>query len=83
MIIAQGGAFGDWALYTQDGKPTYCLNLLGLQRFKVKAHKPVPPGAHKVDGFDYESGGPAKAARSASTSTATMAARESSRRLCH
>ena len=54
MIIAQG-AFGGWALYTKDGKPTYCHNLLGLQRSKVKADKPVPPGAHQVRmEFDYE-----------------------------
>ncbi len=55
VIIAQGGAFGGWALYTKDGKPTYCHNLLGLQRSKVKADKPVRPGAHQVGmEFDYK-----------------------------
>ena len=63
MIIAQGGAFGDWALYTKDGKPTYCHNLLGLQRFKVKADKPVPPGAHKVDGIRLRERWPGKGGR--------------------
>jgi hypothetical protein len=58
VIIAQGGAFGGWALYAKDGKPTYCHNLLGLQRFKVAGDQPVPPGAHQVRmEFDYEGGG--------------------------
>ena len=43
VIIAQGGAFGGWALCTKDGKPTYCHNLVGLQRSKVKVDNPVPP----------------------------------------
>jgi hypothetical protein len=73
VIIPQGGAFGGWALYTKDGKPTYCHNLLGLQRFKVKADKPVPPG---TDGIRTTRGGPAKAAGTASTSTATIWARK-------
>jgi Sulfatase len=45
-IIAQGGAFGGWALYVKDGAPRYCYNLLGLQRFYVGADSPLPPGEH-------------------------------------
>ena len=30
VIVAQGGEFGGWSLYTKDGRPTYCYNLLGL-----------------------------------------------------
>ena len=29
VIVAQGGAFGGWALYALDGKPAYCYNLFG------------------------------------------------------
>ena len=35
VIVAQGGAIGGWSLYVKDGKPRYCYNLFGLQRFKV------------------------------------------------
>ncbi|MET0457531.1 MAG: arylsulfatase, partial [Mycobacterium sp.] len=35
VIIAQGGAFAGWSLYLNDGVPTYCYNLLGLNRVKV------------------------------------------------
>ena len=42
VIIAQGGAFAGWSLYAKDGRPTYCYNLLGLQRFKIEAESEVP-----------------------------------------
>ena len=35
VIMAQGGAYGGWALYAHEGKPAYCYNLFGLQRFKT------------------------------------------------
>ena len=35
VLIAQGGAFGGWIVYLQDGLPVYCYNLFGLRRFKV------------------------------------------------
>ena len=58
MIIAQGGAFGGWSLYAKDGKPTYCYNLLGLQRFKISGDAPIPPAMHQVRmEFAYDGGG--------------------------
>ena len=36
VIIAQGGAFAGWSLYLKDGRPRYCYNLLGLQRFTIE-----------------------------------------------
>jgi len=61
VIIAQGGMFGGWAIYTQDGRPTYYYNLLGVQPFKVQGDKPIPPGEHQVRmEFDYDGGGLAK-----------------------
>ena len=61
VIIAQGGAFAGWALYLHDGKPAYCHNLLGLQRFKVYGDTAVPPGVHQVRmEFGYDGGGLAK-----------------------
>ena len=52
VIIAQGGAFGGWSLYVHEGRPAYCYNLFGLQRFKVYGEAADParraPGAHGV-----------------------------------
>ena len=61
VIIAQGGTFGGWSLYAQDGRPTYCYNLLGLQRFKIAADRAIPAGEHQVRmEFAYDGGGLAK-----------------------
>ena len=61
VVIAQGGAFAGWALYLLEGKPTYCHNLLGLNRFKIGADVPVPSGTHQVRmEFAYDGGGLAK-----------------------
>ncbi len=52
VIIAQGGAFAGWSLYTKDGKLKYCYNLLGLQHFYTESAKlaarRVAPGAHGI-----------------------------------
>jgi arylsulfatase len=61
VLIAQGGAFGGWAVYLIDGRPAYCYNLFGLQRFKVRGEDVVPPGDHQVRmEFAYDGGGLAK-----------------------
>jgi arylsulfatase len=61
VIIAQGGAFAGWSLFLNDGKPTYCHNLAGLQRFHVEADSVLPAGEHQVRmEFAYDGGGLAK-----------------------
>ena len=61
MIVAQGGRFGGWALYVHEGKPAYCYNLLGLQRFKIEGASAIPSGEHQVRmEFAYDGGGLAK-----------------------
>ena len=61
VIIAQGGAFAGWSLYLNGGLPTYCYNLLGLNRVKVAGTDPVPAGTHQVRvEFAYDGGGLAK-----------------------
>jgi arylsulfatase A-like enzyme len=61
VMIAQGGAFGGWSLYARDGKPAYCYNLFGLQRFKVEGDTVIPAGEHQVRmEFAYAGGGLAK-----------------------
>jgi arylsulfatase len=58
VIVAQGGAFGGWSLYTREGRPAYCYNLFGLQQFKVVADEALSPGDHQVRAeFDYDGGG--------------------------
>ena len=58
VIVAQGGAFGGFALYVKDGKPAYCYNLFGLQRFKVYGDGAIPAGEHQVRmEFAYDGGG--------------------------
>jgi arylsulfatase len=58
VIIAQGGAFGGWALYAKDGRLAYCYNLFGLQRSKVEGSAPIPAGEHQVRmEFTYDGGG--------------------------
>jgi len=61
VLVAQGGAFGGFSLYLLEGKPTYCYNLFGLQRFKISGEAPVPAGEHQVRmEFAYDGGGLAK-----------------------
>jgi arylsulfatase A-like enzyme len=61
VIIAQGGAFGGFALYVYEGKPAYCYNLFGVQRFKVYGKTELQPGDHQVRmEFAYDGGGMAK-----------------------
>jgi len=61
VMVAQGGAFGGWSLYAKAGKPVYCYNLLGLQRFKIEGEQVIPPGEHQVRmEFAYDGGGPGK-----------------------
>jgi arylsulfatase len=58
VVIAQGGSVGGWSLYLKDGKPRYCYNLLGIQRFYVDSDKAVPSGTHQVRvEFDYDGPG--------------------------
>jgi arylsulfatase len=58
VIFAQGGEFGGWALYVSDGRPTYCHNFLGLQRFKVQGEATLEPGPHEVRmELAYDGGG--------------------------
>ena len=58
VIIAQGGSIGGWSLYLKDGKPRYCYNLFGIQRFYVDGDSEVPEGAHQVRAeFDYDGPG--------------------------
>jgi arylsulfatase A-like enzyme len=57
VLVAQGGSIGGWSLYLKEGKPRYCYNLLGLQRFYVDSDTRVPAGRHQVR-MEFEYDGP-------------------------
>jgi len=61
VIMSQGGAYGGWSLYAHEGKPAYCYNLFGLQRFKTYGGAVIPEGTHQIRmEFAYDGGGLAK-----------------------
>ena len=61
VVIAQGGAYAGWSLYLHEGRPVYCYNFFGLQRFKIAGEQPVPAGEHQIRmEFAYDGGGLAK-----------------------
>jgi Sulfatase len=61
VIVAQGGGFGGWSLYTKDRKLRYCYNFLGLREFSVDTDRPLPAGTHQVRmEFHYDGGGMGK-----------------------
>jgi arylsulfatase len=35
IILTQGGKFGGWALYMDNGKPAYTYNYFGLERYTI------------------------------------------------
>jgi arylsulfatase len=60
-IIVQGGRFGGWALYLNDGVPAYDYNFLGLERFRVAATEKLKPGKATIRfEFAYDGGGQGK-----------------------
>jgi arylsulfatase len=60
-MVAQGGAFGGLSLYAHEGRPAFCYNLFGLQRFKVYGAESIPSGDHQVRvEFAYDGGGVGK-----------------------
>jgi arylsulfatase len=61
VIIAQGGRFGGWSLFVDEGVATFVYNVLGIQHFATAAESPIPEGTHQVRmEFAYDGGGLAK-----------------------
>jgi hypothetical protein len=58
VIIAQGGVTGGRSLYAKDGKPVYCYNFFGLERYYIDGIQEIPEGQHQVRvEFAYDGGG--------------------------
>ena len=61
IILCQGGKFGGWALYMDNGKPAYTYNYFGLERFTVTSFKKISnPNAEIKTVFEYDGGGNGK-----------------------
>lgn len=63
VLIAQGGRFGGWSLYLDQGRLCYAYNCYGRELTTVAAESPLPTGAHTVGMvFDYAGGPPGSGA---------------------
>jgi arylsulfatase len=61
IILCQGGKFGGWALYMNNGKPAYTYNYFGLNRFTIESSKKINnPNAEIKLEFEYDGGGAGK-----------------------
>ncbi len=59
VVLCQGGRFGGWSLWMQDGRPRFTYNWLGIQRYEIAAKSAVPPGEHVLRfEFAYDGGKP-------------------------
>ena len=58
IILCQGGRFGGWALYMDNGTPAYIYNYFGLESYTIKSPKAVGKGNAEVRlEFAYDGNG--------------------------
>jgi arylsulfatase len=61
IILCQGGKFGGWALYMNEGKPGYTYNWFGLDRYTIESPVAIESDKAKIKlTFDYDGGGTGK-----------------------
>jgi len=61
VIACQGGDFGGWSLFLNNGVPSFEYNWLGIERYRVAATQKLKPGVHKITfDFAYDGGGRGK-----------------------
>ena len=61
VILAQGGRFGGWSLYVNDGKPAYTYNFVGLEEYTTTASERLAPGKATITlDFAYDGNGRGK-----------------------
>src|SRR5262249_16322084 len=59
----QGGLFGGWALYLENGKPTFHYNTVNKFQYTIASPEVLQPGKHTlVFDFKYDGGGLGKSA---------------------
>ena len=58
IILCQGGKFGGWALYMNEGKPGYTYNWFGLDRYTVESPSVIDGDKAKIElQFQYDGDG--------------------------
>ncbi|MFO1001678.1 MAG: arylsulfatase [Planctomycetaceae bacterium] len=58
IIVTQGGLFGGWGLYLNQGKPVFHYNFVDVARFDISGKESLTPGKHSVEmQFAYDGGG--------------------------
>jgi arylsulfatase A-like enzyme len=61
VIATQGGLFGGWALYFEQGKPVFSYTFASGENYRVVGANAVPVGRHSVVmNFTYDGGGMGK-----------------------
>jgi arylsulfatase len=57
VLVSQGGKFGGWSLYANEGQPTFVYNYLGLEQYKIASQSKLPEGKATVKlDFAYDGG---------------------------
>ncbi len=61
VILCQGGKFGGWALYMDEGKPAYTYNWFGLASYTIASPEAISGEQAEIKlQFDYDGGGTGK-----------------------
>ena len=80
VIVAQGGAFGGWSLYSTNGAPKYCYNLFGLEAIQDRGDRDGPGRRRTRCAWSSLTTAAAWPRAAPSRSTSTVSKREGSRR---
>jgi arylsulfatase A-like enzyme len=48
VLVTQGGRFAGYGLYLKDGKPTFTINLIDVERPKWQGSEVLSPGKHTI-----------------------------------
>lgn len=58
IIVTQGGLFGGWGLYLNQGKPVFHYNFVDVAHFDIVSPDSLAPGKHTIEmQFAYDGGG--------------------------
>jgi arylsulfatase len=57
VLIAQGGQFGGWTLFVQDGRLWFEHNYLGLEQYRVSSNVEIPREAGVHLGVEFQPSG--------------------------
>ncbi len=61
IILCQGGKFGGWAVYMDQGKPAYTYNYFGLKRYTISSPTKLSQENAEIKLiFEYDGGGTGK-----------------------